>query len=209
MISWSSRIAPCTRCWTARWSMLRPPRTNLASNLATWENRKMSNLCDALHWIAQINGRCLAKPTKALLATAFCNVNVWKVPISNMAGRAQKSKGVIFLFSWFHSNQLLAFKCFMERKYQGWAQIWGLFEGMNVSHWVISQGEWSTVGQCEEAKRGFVILYGLWDTAKCLSRDTLGHFCSTNKWDTHTHTATHTYINAQTHTTLEIPLLPV
>lgn len=115
-----------------------------------------------------------------------------------MAGRAQKSKGVIFLFSWFHSNQLLAFKCFMERKYQGWAQIWGLFEGMNVSHWVISQGEWSTVGQCEEAKRGFVILYGLWDTAKCLSRDTLGHFCSTNKWDTHTHG--HAYIHKCTDT---------
>lgn len=54
-------------------------------------------------------------------------------------------------------------------------------EGMNVSHWVISRGEWSTVGQCEEAKRGFVILYGQWDTAKRLSRDTLGHFCSTNK----------------------------
>lgn len=73
---------------------------------------------------------------------------------------------------------------------------------MNVSHWVISQGEWSTVDQCEEAKRGFVILYSQWDTAKCLSWDTLGHFCSTNKWDTHTHThiATHTCINTHRHT---------
>lgn len=69
---------------------------------------------------------------------------------------------------------------------------------MNVSHWVISQGEWSTVDQCEEAKRGFVILYGQWDTAKCLSRDTLGHFCSSNKWDTHTHG--HAYIHKRTQT---------
>lgn len=29
-----------------------------------------------------------------------------------------------------------------------------LSEGMNVPPWIIGQGEWSTVGQCEEAKRG-------------------------------------------------------
>lgn len=77
-----------------------------------------------------------------------------------------------------------------------------------MSHWVISKWEWSTVDQCEEAKRGFVILYGQWDTAKYLSRDTLGHFCSTNKWDTHTQG--HAYIHkcTQAHTSLEVPLLP-
>lgn len=64
----------------------------------------------------------------------------------------------------------------------------GFMKERYVSRWTISQREWSSVGQCEKAKRGFVILYGQWDTAKCLSEDTVGQV---RESETHTETLTH------------------
>lgn len=95
--------------------------------------------------------------------------------MDKMAGRQQKFPSMMFKYCRFlaDNESLLNVK-----KISG---IGFLCEGMTVSHWNTGQGEWSTVGQCEEAKTGFVILYSQRDMAKCLSEDTLGHFCSTNK----------------------------
>lgn len=81
----------------------------------------------------------------------------------------------------------------MHRKYPGWVSC--------LKEWMCPPGSlakesgalWASV---KRQREGFVILYGQWDMAKCLSRNTLGHFCSTNKWDTHArpHTRTHTQL---------------
>lgn len=71
-------------------------------------------------------------------------------------------------------------------------------QGMNMTlSYLISQKQQSTVGQCEEAKRGFVILCGLLDSPMSVQ----GHMRTVLFHKQGTHTYTH---SAHTGTSLKI-----